>query len=80
VTTKKPIADARNASEVMLAISRDTRQEVDTMTDAAAAHGGRADVNPKQDHGSMYGRSFEDPDGHIWEPFFMDTSQMPKVA
>jgi len=76
--TKKPIADARNASEALLAISCDTRQAVDTMTDAAAAHGGKADVNFKQDHDFMYGRSFEDPDGHIWEPFFMDMSQMPQ--
>ena len=78
--TKKPIADARNASEATLAISCDTRQAVDTMTDAVAAHGGKADVNPKQDHGFMYGRSFEDPDGHIWEPYFMDVSQMPKLG
>ena len=78
--TKKPIADARNTSEAMLAISCDTRQAVDTMTDAAAAHGGKADVNPKQEHVFMYGRSFEDPDGHIWEPFFMDVSQMPKLG
>jgi uncharacterized protein len=75
--TKKPIADARRESEVMLALSADSRKAVDQMTDTAGAHGGRADVNPKQDHGFMYGRSFEDVDGHIWETFFMDMSQMP---
>jgi predicted lactoylglutathione lyase len=76
--TKKPIVDAHQASEVMLALSADDRQSVDAMTEAAAAHGGKADVNPKQDHGFMYGRSFEDPDGHIWEVVYMDMSQMPQ--
>ncbi len=76
--TKKPISDAHQASEVMLALSADDRQAVDTMVDKAGAHGGKADVNPAQDHGFMYGRSFEDLDGHIWETFFMDMSQMPQ--
>ena len=76
--TKKPISDARRASEVMLALSADDRQAVDTMVSAAAAQGGKADVNPTQDLGFMYGRSFEDLDGHIWETFHMDMSQMPK--
>ena len=76
--TKKPISDARQASEVMLALSADDRKAVDTMVDAAGAHGGKADVNPAQDHGFMYGRSFEDLDGHIWETFVMDMSQMPQ--
>jgi hypothetical protein len=76
--TKKPIADAHRASEVMLALSADDRTAVDTLVDAASANGGKADVNPPQDHGFMYGRSFEDIDGHIWETFFMDMSQMPQ--
>ena len=76
--TKKPIVDAHQASEVMLALSADDRKAVDTMTEAAGAHGGKADVNPPQDHGFMYGRSFEDVDGHIWETVFMDMSQMPQ--
>jgi uncharacterized protein len=76
--TKKPIADARRESEVMLALSADSRKAVDTIIDAAGANGGNADVNPKQDHGFMYGRSFEDVDGHIWESVFVDMSQMPK--
>jgi predicted lactoylglutathione lyase len=77
VFTQKPIVDAHRQSEVMLALSADDRAQVDAMTQAAAAHGGRADVNPKQDHGFMYGRSFEDPDGHVWEVVFVDMSQMP---
>jgi hypothetical protein len=74
--TRKPIADARTSSEVLLCISCDSPTEVDRITDAAAANGGKADVEQKQDHGFMYGRNFEDPDGHIWEPMWMD----PKFA
>lgn len=76
--TKKPIADARHASEVMLAVSAEERKAVDAIVDAAGANGGKVDVNPPQDHGFMYGRSFEDVDGHIWEAVFMDMSQMPQ--
>ena len=76
--TSKPISDAHAASEVMLALSADDRQSVDALVDAAAAHGGKPDVNPRQDLGFMYGRSFEDVDGHIWETFFMDMSAMPQ--
>jgi uncharacterized protein len=77
--TRKPIPDARH-SEVMLALTCDGRPAVDAMLQAVAAHGGRADVNAKQDLGFMYSRSFEDLDGHVWEPFHMDLSQMPKDA
>ncbi len=76
--TNKPISDARQASEVMLALNADDRAAVDAMVAAAGAQGGKADVNPPQDHGFMFGRSFEDPDGHIWETFWMDVSQMPQ--
>ena len=75
--TRKPVADASNSSQVLLCISCDSPTEVDQITDAAAAAGGTADVGPKQDiSGMMYGRSFEDPDGHHWEPMWMD----PKFA
>ena len=69
--TTRPIPDS-GSSEVMLALSFDSRAEVDRITEAAAANGGTADVNPVQEHGFMYGRSFLDPDGHIWETFWMD--------
>ena len=72
--TRKPIADAHNSSEVLLCISCEDRESVDRITGAAASAGGKADVGPKQDMGFMYGRSFEDPDGHIWEPMWMDPS------
>lgn len=75
--TKKPIVDAHRESEVMLALSAEDRGAVDKITNTAGANGGKADVNPKQDFGFMYGRSFEDLDGHIWECMFVDMSQMP---
>jgi uncharacterized protein len=77
VFTKKPISNAHEASEVMLALSADSRDSVNTMTDVAGKSGGKADVNPPQDHGFMFGRSFEDPDGHVWEVFWMDPNGMP---
>jgi hypothetical protein len=76
--TRKPIVDAHQASEVMLALSADDRKAVDVVVEAAGANGGKVDVNPPQDHGFMYGRSFEDTDGHVWETVFMDMAQMPK--
>lgn len=74
--TTRPIPPS-TSSEVMLAISMDSKVEVDAMNDAAAANGGAADINPVQDHGFMYGRDIADPDGHIWEPFWMDPAAMP---
>ena len=74
--TSRPIPPT-SASEVLLAISADNRDEVDRMNDIAAASGGIADINPKQDHGFMYSRAFADPDGHVWEPFWMDPAAIP---
>ena len=76
VFTKKPISDAHAASETMLAYSCESRDAVNAMTEAAGKTGGRVDVNPPQDHGFMFGRSFEDPDGHIWEAIWMDPAAM----
>jgi predicted lactoylglutathione lyase len=70
--TPKKIADARETTEVLICLSADSREEVDDILAKAAAAGGRADPGPKQDYGFMYGRSFEDPDGHIWEVMWMD--------
>ncbi len=77
--TTRPIPHAGN-SEVMLAISLDDKASVDRMNEIAAANGGTADINPAQDHGFMYGRDFADPDGHIWEPFWMDPAALPPSA
>jgi uncharacterized protein len=69
--TSKRIADARETTEVLLAISADSREAVDDIVEKALAAGGREPRAP-EDHGWMYGRSFEDPDGHVWEPMWMD--------
>src|SRR3712207_4036045 len=69
--TPKRIADARETSEVLICISADSREAVDEITENALAAGGREPREP-QDYGFMYGRSFEDLDGHIWEPMWMD--------
>ena len=69
--TPKRIADARETSEVLICISADSRDAVDDITGRALAAGGRETREP-QDYGFMYGRSFEDLDGHIWEPMWMD--------
>jgi len=79
--TRKPIANAQNSSQVLLCISCESPAEVDRITDAAAAAGGKADVAEKQDLGGMmYGRSFEDPNGHHWEPMWMDPGFAEKGA
>jgi predicted lactoylglutathione lyase len=70
--TPKRIADTRETSEVLICISADSRQAVDEMVEKAGPAGGKVDPAPKQDYGFMYGRSFEDPDGHIWEVMWMD--------
>jgi uncharacterized protein len=74
--TSRPIPPT-SASEVMLCISCDSKQAVDAMNEAAAEHGGTADINPKQDLGFMYGCALADPDGHVWEPMWMDPAAIP---
>ena len=69
--TTRPICPP-GSSEVSLALTCDDRAEVDRLVAAGAASGGTADVNPPEDHGFMYQRTIADPDGHIWEPFWMD--------
>jgi predicted lactoylglutathione lyase len=67
----KEIADTSKTKEVLLALSVDSRQQVDELADKAIAAGGKNFRNP-EDHGFMYARSFEDLDGHVWEVFWMD--------
>ncbi|MGL4965704.1 MAG: VOC family protein [Inquilinus sp.] len=68
----RPLAKPREAIGMLIALSRDSRAEVDAITEAAAAAGGKADIRERQDLGFLYGRSFEDPDGHVFEPMWMD--------
>jgi uncharacterized protein len=74
--TSRPIPPV-TSSEVMLAVSCDSRDAVDAMNQAASANGGIADINPAQDHGFMYNRSLADPDGHIWEAVWMNPAALP---
>jgi hypothetical protein len=74
--TSRPIPPA-TSSEVMLALSCDSREVVDAMNEAAAANGGAADINPIQDLGFMYNRNLADPDGHVWEAMWMDLAAIP---
>lgn len=74
--TSRPIPPD-TASEVLLALSLDSRDAVDTMNQTAATEGGTADINPVQDLGFMYNRSLADLDGHVWEAFWMDRAAVP---
>lgn len=69
--TKKEIVNAKKSTEVLVAMSSESKEEVDKMLRNALAAGAK-EANEPQDHGFMYGRSFEDLDGHIWEIFWMD--------
>jgi uncharacterized protein len=69
--TTKPIADPAAATEVLLCVSAESREEVDELADKALATGGTHAREP-QDYGFMYGRSFHDLDGHVWEVMWMD--------
>jgi len=76
--TSKTIPDAKEVAQVLLCLGQDTQDAVNTIVDKAVAAGGKSDPTPTQDMGFMYGRSFEDPDGHIWENAFMDMSALPE--
>ncbi|MFE1626436.1 VOC family protein [Brevibacillus reuszeri] len=69
--TKKEIADATKSTEVIVALSADSREQVDEIVNKALAAGGTTPNEPT-DHGFMYGRSFQDLDGHLWELIYME--------
>jgi len=71
----KEIADAQTTAEAILALATDSRAHVDELADRALAAGGTEPKAPI-DHGFMYTRSFQDPDGHLWEIFYMDESAL----
>lgn len=75
--TPKAIADAHGTSEVLLALSRDSRAEVDATVEAAAGAGGKADFRAPSDMGWLYNRAFEDPDGHAFEAIWVDMAAVP---
>lgn len=75
--TAKPIGDAHKNSAMLIALSQESRAGVDAIVEAAKKAGGKIDLREPQDLGFMYGRTFEDLDGNIFEPMFMDMSAMP---
>lgn len=77
--TKKPISDAKKSTEVLICLSCESREEVDSLVAKAVAGGGTT-PNEKQDHGFMYGHGFEDLDGHVWELMYMDPNAAPPQA
>ncbi|MEO6348276.1 MAG: VOC family protein [Aquaticitalea sp.] len=74
--TKKPISDAKKATEVLIALNVETKKEVDELVKKAVAAGGKMYMEA-QDHSWMYQHSFEDLDGHQWEIFYADMSKLP---
>jgi predicted lactoylglutathione lyase len=75
--TSKEIADSKKTTEVLVCLSADSRQAVDQLVDKAMAAGAGKCRDP-QDYSFMYGRSFQDPDGHIWEIMWMDPAHVQK--
>lgn len=71
--TSKELADARSQTEAILALSAESREDVDRFADTALAAGG-SPANEPLELGFMYGRSFNDPDGHLWEIVWLDPS------
>ena len=74
--TERAICDTSTALQCLVAIQLDSRAAVDAMVEAAKANGG-IEPNEATDHGFMYERSFQDPDGHGWGPFWMDAGAVP---
>lgn len=71
-----PVADAHKTTGVLFALSCDSREDVDAIVKAAATAGGKMDIREPQDMGFMYLRTFQDPDGHVFEPAWMNPDAM----
>jgi predicted lactoylglutathione lyase len=77
--TKKQIVDSRMQTETILALSAESREDVDRFADKALAAGG-SPANDPMEMDFMYGRSFQDPDGHQWEIFWMDPNVLEEPS
>ena len=77
--TSKTVADARSTSEAIMSFSLESREAVDQLVRTALTSGGTPSEEA-QDYGFMYTHSFQDPDGHLWEVFWMDPAGPPKDA
>lgn len=75
--TPKQVADARLSSEVLLALTCESREAVDAILEAGRSAGGQADIRTPTDMGFMYNRTLEDPDGHVFELVWMDMNATP---
>ena len=75
--TPKPISDAKASNQALFCLSADSRNEVDEIVGKAEAAGGVADPSPIDEYDFMYGRSFEDPDGHMWGVNWVDMAAVP---
>lgn len=75
--SKKQIADAHKTTEVLTALAVESKERVHEFADKALEAGAKETYPPK-DYGFMFARSFEDPDGHIWEVFWMDPAHVQK--
>jgi predicted lactoylglutathione lyase len=78
--TQRPIGDARRESQALLALTVESRDAVNATLAQAVAADGRADPNPAQDHGFMFGRSVEDPDGNVWEIVWMNAAAFAQAS
>ena len=76
---KKELCDTKTHTEAIFALSAESREQVDELVHKALAAGGQP-ANEPMDMGDMYGQSFQDPDGHLWEVFYMDMSAMQEEA
>jgi predicted lactoylglutathione lyase len=74
--TARQIGDPKRDSQMLIALTADSKDEVDAVIEKGVAAGGRADPNPVQDLGFMFNRHIEDPDGNVWELLWMNPSAM----
>jgi predicted lactoylglutathione lyase len=77
--TKKEICDVAKDAEVIVALSAESREKVDQIMNRVLEAGGKESRDP-QDHGWMYGRSFQDIDGHLWEIIYMNETALQKES
>lgn len=76
--TQQPVSDTSKASEVLFSLGASSRDDVDDYAIHARQAGGTVFAEPCESNGFMYGCGFCDPDGHRWNPLFMDMSKLPK--
>ncbi|TGV76067.1 lactoylglutathione lyase, partial [Mesorhizobium sp. M00.F.Ca.ET.158.01.1.1] len=70
------IGDPRRESQMLIALTADSKDDVNAMIEKGVAAGGRADPNPAQDLGFMFNRHIEDPDGNVWEFLWMSPAAL----